>query len=268
MPDRDYFNIKGVSNSMLKAFDDDPLKCYQQYVSRELPMDESTASMRWGTLFETWIFDMGRIVEIPNSVLSRTGSRAGSAWKQFHADHPMSILVKSTEVESLRIAEKNIVNHDAARKLIFNAGGLPWQVCQWIDDETTLECKCEIDRVLPGAMLVDLKTSKSIAPDKFLSQAHSLRYHRQAQFYATGWEQCHGDLLEMAFVAVKNTPSYSVEVFHLTEGFIALAQEENRSALRRIAESFASGKWNTPTHGTVIELDAPAWAYRQAIVGT
>lgn len=257
-----YHNIPAVSQSMLKAFGRDPDKCYQQYVSRELPMDKATASMKWGTLLENWLFKRDSFLVIPNSVLSSSGSKSGNAWKQFASDNDGKELVKEEEVASLKKAEANILKNERAKDILFRPDhqSETWPELFWKDPETGLACKCQLDRVLNGALIADLKTAASVDADFFSRQAYSLGYHIQAAWYVDAWQECRGEKLDFVFVTVKNSETYSVRTRTLSERFVDRGRRKYRELIRQVAACYESGVWAEDGWDEIIEVDEPRWA--------
>jgi hypothetical protein len=256
-----YHDIPKISQSFLKAFDDDPAKAVGQYLTGTIPRDPPTASMIWGTACERFLIGEG-IVEIPADALNAQGHRKGKAWTDFKADHPGESLMTAAELADFRTVKANVEAHLQARLLLFGAGETSVVLEFEIDGEP---CKCELDRVtgaLGVPVIVDLKTAKSVHPGAWAAQAWSLGYHRQVAWYQDAWRIVHGEDLPFVFVVVKNSPSFSVECFELDEetDFVSKGREANQRSFDRYRRCRDAGQFVSPTHGQITRLAPPRWS--------
>lgn len=258
MPDADYRKIKAVSQSMLKAVDQDPQLAYQAYVIGSTDFCKPSASLKFGSDLERYLWSDDFLI-IPADVLNSDGHRKGKQWSDFRDANVGKRLVTEAEVADLETCRQAILAHEWADRFLFGTGNDPWQVVTWTDEETGLPCKLQLDRLVPSC-IVDLKTAKSVSPKGFASASLTFGYHRQAAWYQDGVEAATGERMPFAFVVVKNSPSWHVEVYELDEDFVELGRAKNRETIRRVADMYASGGWQTATHGTIQTLAAPRWA--------
>ena len=125
-----------------------------------------------------------------------------------------------------------------------------------------VSCKARLDRVLvEEGIVLDLKTTDTVDPDKFLQKVISLGYDFQAAYYARAAEMAFGKPFRFIFVAVERKAPYTVEMFEATPDMMEEAQYKVDKALKLCAECAGSGEW--PNKEPMIRgLDYPNWYSR------
>ena len=296
----EYHADTSISQSSLKVFLRDPQQFYRQFVARTEPRKPPTASMVFGNQVEDFAFrNRLNAVMIPSDVLNekgdrrdRAGERQWSSWKlQQQAAHGEDVqLLKADEfgkpfgpgavmqsVDSLR-------GHDFANELIWGPSLKNVRI-RWVDEITGLPCRCEIDILHAEAIIGDLKTTNDPSESGFAKSVSNFGYHIQAFFYREALhrlaeflddqqtspeleflrpllEQVQaGKPLLCTWIAVKNSPSYMTEVHPVDEDWYSIAEPLVREAMQKLKESYASGNWQTPTHGGITRLKPPKWAF-------
>lgn len=273
-----YFDLPGVSQSMLKLYLDDPGKFRDRYVLGIEQQGPEARHFQWGKDFERLVFaDELPGVLIPEEVLARSErdgkvvlSRRGAAWTEWRdrilAEQPDARLLKAEEWESqvqpYLLARDNLREHARAMKLL---RGERHVVITWEDEETGLPCKCQLDTVSQWRILTDLKTTRDARPTEFAKSVWNFGYHIQAEWYRRAWERLTGELWPFTFVAVQTSPSYAVEAFDLAPIWYDMAQQQIREGMRRLARAYERDDWHTPTFGSVVVLEPPAWAVKQVL---
>jgi hypothetical protein len=87
-------------------------------------------------------------------------------------------------------------------------------------------------------------------------------YHNKAAFYLDALTLLDPRPRHFLFVAVENTPPHALALYQLTEEAIHQGREENRAALKLLAECKRSGVWpGFPAEVTY--LDLPRWKQRE-----
>lgn len=265
----EYRQLKAVNQSGLKTFIENPEAYYRTYVTGEIPETPPTESMLFGIDAERYIVH-GRlpegIVEIPATALSESGRRQGKAWEEWSAQYPAGTrLLKPHEfaaaVGPLEFLKQQVLEHPRARALMTNAQ--TQVVIAWVDDETGLPCKAEIDLCSPRGVNGDFKTTIDPSPESFSKSIEAFGYHIQDLWYRTAWRELTGDRLPFVFVAARNQPPYNVETYDLHQDWLDLAHTIIRYGMQRLAKCYESGNWRSPTWGEVKTLDILPWAKKQ-----
>lgn len=267
MNDTEYRTAKGLNQSTIKVFIQDPLAYKMLYVDGSIPPREPTAAMAFGSRLDDYVFT-GKLpaIKIPSEVLSERGERRGKAWtdwanvqKSEHGNHVA--LLKDDEWEAeiapLVVARANIFAHEKAAKLL---KGDSHVAVFWRDEQTGLDCKAQIDLVSQVPVLVDLKTTEDAGAESFVKSILNYGYHIQAWWYREAWRQAAGEDRPFVFVVAQSKPSWRCEVYDLDDKWYLLAEQQVRSALDRIATAYQTGRWESPTHNLITTLEPPPWA--------
>lgn len=136
------------------------------------------------------------------------------------------------------------------------------------EDGRTRQCKGRADRISQvgnGEVIIDLKThSGSVSPAELERTVAKFGYHRQAAWYADGYERIAGrPCLGFYFIFVSTTAPYLVTAGKMNDEAQAIGWGDCLKAERLLYEAEKSGVW----HGyadQLIEIGLPQWAYKQA----
>lgn len=247
-----------VSHSTLDEFLEDPATFHATRITKELPPREPTEEMKFGSLVHAWVLERETVVEIPADALTSNGAKNGTKWRQFAETHAGLTLVKKDEAEVLLGIERAIRSHEKAGLILYSE--IPAEDREanilWVDQETGLSCRCRLDAIHPN-LLGDLKTAAAISPRKFADSCLYYGYHRQAAWYQDGFRELGGELRPFVFVPVTKKRPYQAATYEMDDEFIELGRQENRRALRRLAECHDMGVWQQPGWGHILKLKAP-----------
>ena len=148
-------------------------------------------------------------------------------------------------------------------ELLF-AEGVPEQSAYWHDEQTGVRLRCRPDWITGGdrPFQVDVKTTKSAAPQDFAKSIADYGYHQQQAFYVDGLA-ARGVQTEFLFFAVEVTYPYLCSVIELPHDAVALGRSLNRAAIDLYADCTKHDHW--PGYPEVIHRVAlPDWVYRTA----
>lgn len=138
-------------------------------------------------------------------------------------------------------------------------GGFAEQLITWTDPITGIECRGRVDHV--NGCLSDLKTSRSVEPRWFASNAVRLQYHGQIAYYADGLAANGIALTEPpAFIVVENVEPHDVVVLNLSEADIAAGRTLYRRCLERLAWCREHDRWPGVSGGERLAFPMPGWA--------
>lgn len=255
-----------VSHTALDCFIDDPALYYGRYVSKVWPQEDKDTFTFGRILHEVFLFDRDLsdvVIEIPASVLSKSGSRAGQAWKDFAAECAEADRTPlfAEEIAAITAMCGAIFSHPLACKVFESEGPVEAPIV-WTDHRG-LKRKAMLDKLATRLAIGDLKGMANVDLHAFRRSAYDYGYHRQAAYYVEAARELTGDEWPFLFVAVKKTPSYACEVIMLDEGFVELGRQENEDALDRLVECRETGRWHRRDYGKIVTIEAPAWALKQ-----
>lgn len=249
-----YEQIDAVNFSRLKHAAKSALH-YKHAV--ETPDEDSTGRAK-GRLLHAALLD-------PDSLLRDfvvwDGDRRGKAFAAFAEQHPHQTIIKADEYDAT-IAQRNaVLAHPEAGKLLRFTGECE-KTITWRDEETGLDCKGRLDKLLTdgsGAIL-DLKGTPTVEAGQFGAVAARQLYYAQLGFYRMG---CHANGIDTdraALIAVETSAPWDVAVFWLSDDDLWAGEVKCKEWLRTVAAGRFSGRW-TGRYPEAQQLRLPAWAF-------
>lgn len=159
--------------------------------------------------------------------------------------------------------------HPLASALFNPEHGKAEQSLFWVDEDFGVWRRSRLDW-LPDAreagtgrmLLVDYKTTTSVAPAAISKAVHNYSYHSQAAWYLDAVEALHpNDGAVFIFVFQMKEPPYLITIAQLDEDNLRIGRGLNRQALERFRDCQQSGVW--PGYSNEVELiSPPRWAVR------
>lgn len=182
------------------------------------------------------------------------GKESAAAWTLANAGRE----IVPVELWDRAVAMSNALRGDPISAQMIR-GGFAEQLVTWTDRLTGIECRGRVDHV--NGCLSDLKTTRSVEPRWFASQAVRLGYHAQLAYYADGLAANGIGLVEpAALVVVENVAPYDVVVLELSDADIAAGRRLYRECLDKLALCRATDLWPGVGGGARCKLELPAWA--------
>jgi exodeoxyribonuclease VIII len=223
-----------------------------------------TAAMRFGTAVHAAILEPDVYAAAPTIAGLKPGATADT-FARHEREHGPVVLAEgwAEQIESIL----GIMESDR--------GGFPdWDcgerelVVVW--DETTasgfqVRCKARLDYYCED-WLADIKTARSIEPDKFARDAYSFGYHIQlGGHYSRACEEAaeflpanFGGTPDITIVAVENEPPNDIAVFDVSERWARHGRQVWGDAIDRLAYSLAMDDWPDSSQHRQ-ELDLPPY---------
>lgn len=253
-------SANSVSHSELECFARSPRLYQGRYLTGEFPKEESLA-LDMGTVLHAEILENEKAhVVIPRDVLATNGSRRGAQWDQFEAEHAGKILLKEAEYAPVAHMTEAIKAHEAANRILFGTAGSNEVSVRWICEQTGVLRRARIDRLL-GNLICDLKSCRDAGAKAFAKVALDLGYHRQAAYYQDAMQAMTGERMPFVFIAVEKTPPFTCAAYELNDEFLMLGRQDNERLLRQFCACRDSGNWTTESHGKIVSLSCPPWAF-------
>lgn len=271
MPDPEYRALKAVNYSGLKLFAECPLYYWERYLNPDRSSDSQSKALVIGSAVHCRVLE-GLEVFSKNFVRAGKFDKRTKAGKEAFAAWAESIgsaqLLEPDDWDLVHAISTAVLKSPLASGLLEGAHGYSEEVCQAIDDETGLLCKCKVDRIqtIGGkTYIVDLKTCSRMfggaGLESFSRQIAKFKYHWQAAFYtdllntAGDW----GPIENFVFVAVEKEPPHAVAIFEVSDQMMSVGREQYRAALDQFKVSQETNSW--PGFDKSIQtIDLPRWA--------
>lgn len=263
MSDAEYHALPSVSASRLKVYMDDVRQYHYQFHSGEY-----VAEVKSHFDFGSAVHDIcllgsnANIAVIPQSVLSKSGSRAGGAWKDWEADNAGKMMLKQADYESVLRCVDAVQKHPIARTLLYAKG--PAEHAFFADDtQLELSLRCKVDKLCMlecGYVVLDLKTTATgTKPSKFVKNVANFGYHHQEYFYRRVLRELGIEIASFVFVAVSIDKPHTVDCFTINGEFRKLAEVDVENALSELAERTRANDWLSRSHNSIVELAPPSY---------
>lgn len=252
-----YHDLDGhVSNSMRKVFSESRLRYHHQYVLGN--RDEPTPAMIQGQYLHAL---MDETADRDWAVMPDVDGRTKEG-KQIRAEFAIESEGKSIiphkDAETAKRMADSIRSHRLIAEVL-RTGGEVEKEWRWTDK---IPKKCKPD-LRVGRVLFDWKTTTDASPQGFARALANFEYHQQAPWYMDGLESNGVHVDRFAFVAVCKSEPYEVGVYLLSDRAIELGRQRNSEQTDQIAACMESGDWTEPQNVSAVDIDLPAWAYRQ-----
>jgi len=227
--------------STLKHFASSPAH-FAYWHGREM---EPSAAMRIGTAVHAAVLGGAPVVRYD-------GTRRGKAWDDFEASHPGATILTATEYDTAQACRNAIWYNGEAFKHCGLGIGINERLIEW--DFNGIPFRSTPDRYYgpsDAATLVELKTTRSAQPAKFLRDATSRHYHAQLGVYRAALASVGVTVAKALIVAVETVPPYNVTVLELTDRALDVGYRTACGWLEQYKVCEASGEWPGYVQGPV-----------------
>lgn len=227
--------------STLKHFASSPAH-FAYWHGREM---EPSAAMRIGTAVHSAVLGGAPVVRYD-------GTRRGKAWDDFEASHPGATILTATEYDTAQACRNAIWYNGEAFKHCGLGIGINERLIEW--DFNGVPFRSTPDRYYgpsDAATLVELKTTRSAQPAKFLRDATSRHYHAQLGVYRAALASVGVTVAKALIVAVETVPPYNVTVLELTDRALDVGYRTACGWLEQYKVCEASGEWPGYVQGPV-----------------
>lgn len=182
--------------------------------------------------------------------------RRGKEWEAFKEENHGVPWLSRREADQCKALADAVADHREASRLIFGGNAVREQKVGWM--QLGRECAGTPD-VRNTSYIVDLKTTKSSHPERFMRDATWRSYHAQLAWYLDGVALSGlGKPTEAYVVAVESTPPHTVTVFRLTERAIDQGRRLCRIWLERVIGCERDGYWPGYCESVVdFDVDGP-----------
>jgi hypothetical protein len=200
-----YHDEPGINFSTLKHMRESP----RAYMRARLAGISDSPAFSLGRLTHTLTLEPGKFSE-KYSVIDLS-SRRSRAWD----DHATKAIKEGKEPALLRDvkhAQRSadaVFRHDVAGRMVENARAKFEQAIFWEAEGFDFALKSQIDLVVPGAFICDLKTTSEIAVDKWMHKAAQYDYLAQFAMYQDAWQAVTCEQLPFRAIVVDSRVIFS-----------------------------------------------------------
>lgn len=240
--------------STLRHFAQSPAH-FAYWSGREM---EPSAAMRIGTAVHAAVLGGAPVVRYD-------GTRRGKAWDDFEASHPGATILTATEYDTAQACRNAIWYNGEAFKHCGLGIGINERLIEW--DFNGVPFRSTPDRYYgpsDAATLVELKTTRSAQPAKFLRDATSRHYHAQLGVYRAALASVGVTVAKALIVAVETVPPYNVTVLELTDRALDVGYRTACGWLEQYKVCEASGEWpgyaQAPIPFDIVEEEELDWS--------
>ena len=261
-----YRAMPGLNKSSIEQI----LRCPLEYkLGLETPT-EATPAMAFGTIVHSMILEPETVDSLYHVMQASATTKAGKA-ERAQAIEEGKTIVSAADFAKAKAMQARVQAHPAASWLL----GLPghsevsmfWEM--QTEDGRTRQCKARADAIahVPGAgeIIIDLKThSGAVSPAEIEKTVARFGYHRQAAWYADGYERITGrPCVGFYFIFISTAAPYLVTAGKMGDEAQAVGWGDCLKAEKILHECEESGKW--PGYADqLVEFDLPAWCYKKA----
>lgn len=222
--------------------------------------EESSEAMQYGTVLHGRVLEpdtfAGRFFAMPK--VNRQKKEGKAQYEAYVAAAAGRFIYPADWLPGIERIVDNAHMHAKARSIL--GIGEAEVVFAWVDQETGIKCKIKVDWLHDLALLADVKSAVDVTRDGFSKACARLNYPLSAAMYCEGVRQVTGQWPEWSFIACEKEPPHTVAVYRATEGFLRRGQKDFRTALRRLAECRAQGRFPMlQEDGDWESIDLPRW---------
>ncbi len=247
MPNDDYHASEGISKSGLDKIARSP--AYYKGCKQKA----STRPMEIGTAIHAAILEPERFDK--EYFITEEDKRTSKKYKDAKAIYGGEFTLTTQEGEKVSGMRESVgANYSAMQHLLSDGDAELSAFC--IDPETGINIRARFDWITKSRIVVDVKKTQDVRPNKFAKSVNEYRYHVQEAMYSFIYKQITGDDLEaFYFLAVEEEAPHSNQIYLLDDTAREIGAYYFRRDLRIYADCINSGKWpEADNGGGIIEL--------------
>lgn len=267
MPMQVYLNSNGISKSTIKDFNSEPTPAH--YITKP---ENNTPAMSMGTAIHTAVLEPhlldSEVSVIPREVLSKSGSKAGGAWKAWKEEQKGKVCISISEkndIDNILTELHEKPENKEALELVTAPG--PVETSFFWNNEYTCGAmaKCRPDKLSESGIITDLKTTgRGNADYEAFSRVVSLlKYNWSAAWTMNGVTELTGvNHTIYKFVVIEIEAPYGIIIYEATPEQLALAWKQIQDNVPELVKCMENNNWPCYPDGT-FDLPFRQWELRQ-----
>jgi hypothetical protein len=216
----------------------------------------STSAMAIGTAVHSFVLENGA------DIIKGPETRRGKAWTdmQEEADANDHTLLTTADYDLARGVADSVLFHPAGQRIAYDNDSTINEASFFVTDpESGLNLKCRPDSFWPEkGVIYDIKTCRDASERGVQTDVHGFGYALQSVFYMYCLGLAGYNAEQFVFINVEKTGSYEVSTNILSNEYLAWAEVEMHSTLRKIADANEAQVWDTGWNETRV-IDLPRW---------
>lgn len=259
VPEGIYRQHSSVSQSELKAIVSHSPEHYRHYQRNPRPEKES---LKLGRAYHTALLEPERYEKIYHKGpdVDRRTTRGRSDWQKavdFSEANNLELLAPEDYNAPIHMRDHIFSNLPHIAELF--SGGVPEKSSFGFLEETPFKIRKDYYRPQQH-QIVDLKSTRSAAPQDFERDIRKFRYHWQAAVYTDLVHAITGEPPEFFIVACEKTAPYGTAIYKIRFDLLAIARKEIRAAIKLWRQCFEKNHW--PGYSAVpSEVGAHKWEW-------
>lgn len=275
LDEKEYHNHSGfIGSSDIEDYRKSRILYKTKKLDRTVDEPEPTSSILLGTLIHLLVFEPEKYADkvappypekSPDGKkwLRRKGSDHERWWREEELKRAGMLKVTEDMQATANRVASSVKNHSIAKRLLLAEGVNEFSVF-WIDELTGLGMKCRIDRY--SDLSIDLKTTDSISPNKFIRKAVNIGYHRKIAHYKAGLQAFTGEPAKFVYIAAETVQPHRVAVYDIVDcgnDGDSLGEMQRRDTLREIAKSIDNNDWQEEYEKQITSIEIPNYAWTE-----
>jgi hypothetical protein len=265
-PDGAYRQNPGIAQSHLKSILISPAH-YQAALNRRW---HTTPNMLLGSALHCAVLEgkmafHSNYVERPEDV--KLNTKEGKEWAAEQKKQRKTVL-NGEQTQQLKGMVKalqtldwfDVTKQESLRK--YSELSIYWEWCG-------MDCKARLDRLIEledKVLVLDLKSTDSVHPKKFIDKVIGLNYMFQAAYYTQAAMQAFKKPAEFIFIGVERDAPHTIDYFSPGEDMILEGHRQCEHALNVLKQCTLTDEWpNQPP--TLNKMSLPDW-YRSPVTAT
>jgi pyruvate-formate lyase-activating enzyme len=265
-PDGAYRQNPGIAQSHLKSILISPAH-YQAALTKRW---QTTPNMLLGSALHCAVLEgtaafESSYIERPDDI--KLNTKDGKEWAAEQKKQRKTVLTgEQTQqlkgmVKALQTLEWfEVAEQERLRK--YSELSIYWEWCG-------MDCKARLDRVIEledKVLVLDLKTTDSVQPKKFIDKVIGLNYMFQAAYYTEAAARAFKKPAEFIFIGVERDAPHSIDYFCPGEDMVAEGHKQCEHALSLLKQCILTDEWpNQPP--TLKTMSLPDW-YKSPVSAT
>jgi hypothetical protein len=252
-----------ISNSMLSVLKREPKDFNDYYVAKTRKPPASTESMMLGHVVHCLVLEPEAFSEryaiAPEGIDRRTNVGKETLRLFCELSQGKEVLKQEVATEA-RLCAASLLSHETVAAVV--AGGIGNAFTEHRIDFNfcDVDMRCKVDRILVDAgLILDVKTTRDVRPDRFKYSCRDFGYVRQAALYCEAAKQKYGRDFRFIFACVATSSPYSIALYELSDVDLQSGLAEAETLLAEYKARYEANDWLPVYSKGINRLEVPKY---------